>query len=433
MKKVLSVILAAIMVFSCFGVMTNAAGSSVSDATSLSFNYTYNGSLSSSSSKEFYTFTLDASSSVKITFSTPLDFAALRIYDINGETVWDSGMINHGSDAAEIVYDETIDLTYGKYYLAVYNLTFGADAKYKLTVSQKKAGETYVEPNGGNNNTIKTADSASLNKMYYGQIAKNDGKDFYRFAISKGNVTINFTHNIYAVGLFVYSADGTQVWSSGTLSNSGGVDKKSTYSKEITLNAGTYYFAIVRSSTYSGNYSFEIKGTPATAENNPSGIDLSVSKTAMTIRKGETATAVFNYTGTYSKGMKAIYDIGDDNIISIAWGAWDKELHIPVTITGLKEGTTKFTVFLVDAETNDELDSATIEITVVANEIKDPVKPEEPEKPTPPEEPTTPDEPEEPQETIDFNDFGIDDVIIIIKWIVKVIRYVVDLISQSQT
>ena len=58
MKKILSVVLAVIMVLSCFGIMTSAAGDSISAATNVTFNTTYNGTFSVASKKDFYDFSL---------------------------------------------------------------------------------------------------------------------------------------------------------------------------------------------------------------------------------------------------------------------------------------------------------------------------------------------------------------------------------------
>ncbi len=440
MKKILSVILAVVMIFSCFSILSIAAGDSIAAATNISLNTTYSDTFNSASTKNFYAFSIISSGRVRLQINSPVDYLYLFMYDEDGKTVWSSGLLQKESDADKITYVENIDLTYGSYYLSIYNKSASPEGNYSFNLTLKQSNETYIEPNQGNNNSIADADSATINRTYKGQIARNDKYDYYKFAVSSGNVALTFTHNIKNITLYVYRADGSTAWKNST-SHNGGVDTQSTYKASFSLTAGTYYFVVNGSSGNTGNYDFVLSGTSAPAENNPSGIDLSVSKTAMTIKKGESATAIFNYTGYYSGGIKALYKITEKDVISIAWGAWDRE-HIPVTIKGVAEGQITFTVLLVDSVTNEELDSTSIDITVVSDNSGAPIEPTDPSGPVFPETSTQPStdpnagttesttEPDVTDETIDFNDFGADDVIIIIKWILRAIKYLVEYISQ---
>ena len=91
--------------------------------------------------------------------------------------------INEGTKILDIYCytpNKTLYFTSGTYYLGIVrNGSRYGNYNFKLTFSS--SGESFKETNGGNNNTLSSADSISLNTDYKGQIAINDEKDFYKF------------------------------------------------------------------------------------------------------------------------------------------------------------------------------------------------------------------------------------------------------------
>ena len=52
-------------------------------------------------------------------------------------------------------------------------------------MSFSSANESFSEEDGGNNNLMTSADYVDFNKLYKGQIALNDNKDFYKFRVNE--------------------------------------------------------------------------------------------------------------------------------------------------------------------------------------------------------------------------------------------------------
>lgn len=357
MKKFLSIILASLIIFSTLSVAASAAGDSLSAATSISLNKTYSGTISNSSTKDFYSFSLSSSGRLRIKFSSSIYRLNMYIYDSDGDNIWSSGTVYCDSNTEEISYDKTVDLTAGKYYFSVVKNAYNGDYSFKLSTTS--AGESFSESNGGNNNIMGSADSISLNKTYYGQIATNDIKDFYKFSVSSGTVSIKFSSDIYRLNLYIYNSNGSQEWSSSTIYCNSSTGEIS-YNKDISLSSGTYYLAVVMNS-YTGNYNFKLSGSSSSSGS--STVNLSLSDTSVSVAKGSSTKVTCSYSGSNSNGVKISYSIGNKEIVSCSWGDWSNK-KIPITISGLEEGSTTVKISLKDSSTNEVLDSETISVTV---------------------------------------------------------------------
>lgn len=355
MKKLLSVILVAVIAFSCFTLAASAAGDSISDATSISLGTRYSSSITSSSTKDYFKFTLSNSGRINLSVSASIKYAYFYIYDASGNQVWNTGGIEWNSTTELITLNKNIDLTSGTYYFCVkQGLSHTGNYSFKITFSS--ASESFKETQGGNNNLTSTADSISLGTKYYGQIAANDTKDFYKFTVSSSStVNISVSASIKYSYYYIYDSSANQVWGSGGKEWNSSTELLS-LTKSLTLSAGTYYFCVKQGNSHTGNYNFKITSSS-------SSVNLSVSKTSVSVEKGGTATVNCSYSGSNSNGITISYSRGDKEIVSCEWGSWSNK-NIPVTINGLKEGSTTITIKLKDSKTDAVLDSEVINVTV---------------------------------------------------------------------
>ncbi len=368
MKKFLSVVLVVLILVSSLGTMASAAGDSISAATSISLNSTYNGSITSSSTIDYYKFTVSNSGRVTLKLSAEIKYAFFYIYQSTNTSsaVWSTGGKEWNSTTELIVLNNEIDLTAGTYYFCVkQGLSYTGNYSFRLDYTS--ANESFKEAEGGNNNKSSLADSISLGTKYYGQIASNDTKDFYKFTVpSSGNITLEVSAEIPYSFYYIYNSSVSEVWRSGGMSWNSSTELLS-MNKTISLSAGTYYFCVEQGLTHTGKYNFKITGPSGSGgSSGTSTINLSASKSSVTIKEGDTADITFSYTGSNSNSIKSVYSVGDKSIISCSWGSW-KSKSIPVTISGLKAGTTTLKLTLKDSVTNKVLDTETVNITVTSD------------------------------------------------------------------
>ena len=213
-QKILSVLLVLITVFGISAATTlsaSAAGSSMSNATSISFGQSYSDSITDSSTQDFYKFTMSSSGKINIKLTAYIYCSSYYIYDSNGKDVWHLTSKYWNDVSKQYDMDETVDLTSGTYYFAVKQSYGTGNYNFKMTFSS--ANESFKETTGGTNNTITAASSISTDSNYYGQIANNDDCDFYKFTLStSGSIRIKLTAYIYCSSYYIYDSNGKDVW-----------------------------------------------------------------------------------------------------------------------------------------------------------------------------------------------------------------------------
>lgn len=362
MKKVISFILASLVLFSILSVTVSAAGDIISAATSISLDKSYSGSITSSSKINSYKFILNNSGRVNLELSVGIKYAYFYIYDANADVpVWQTGGIEWNSTTELIVLDRNIDLTSGTYYFCVkQGLSYTGSYNFKLNFSS--AGESFKEPQDGNNNKTETADSINLGTRYYGQIAANDEKDYYKFTVSSSNdVTLDVSASIKYSYYYIYDSSVKEIWKSGGMTWNYTTELLS-LNKTITLSAGTYYFCVEKGNSNTGNYNFKITSA-TTPDPKPANINLSLSRKTVDLRKGETAEIVCSYTGNYHN-VTIYYSIGDKETVACKWGGWKNHINT-LAIQALAEGETTVTVGLKDSDTGEVYDYEVINVKVI--------------------------------------------------------------------
>ena len=255
MKKAVSTILVALMLFSVMAFSASAAGSSMSNATSISFGTTYNDSITDSAPQDFYKFTLSTSGRVNISLNAHFYCSNYYIYDSNGTLVWNDDCRFWDGTTEIMNMNENVDLTSGTYYFCVERNVGTGDYNFKLSFTS--ANESFKEITEGSNNSFATASTISTDKNYIGQIADNDSKDFYKFTVStSGRVNISLNAHFYCSNYYIYDSNGTLVWNDDCRFWNGTTEKMN-MNEDIVLTKGTYYFCVERN-VGTGNYNFTI-------------------------------------------------------------------------------------------------------------------------------------------------------------------------------
>lgn len=259
MKKLMkgvSALLALVIAVTVFVVPCAAAGSSISEATSVSFGNTCNDSITGSSTKDFYCFELPTSGKITLNFSAQISKVDLRIYDSDAKEIWANNNVNANSASGMISYTNNFDLTKGKYYFEVIKDT--GTGNYSFTFDFVSANETFTETGTGVDNAIVDANNIVFDNTYRGQIALIDSKDFYKFELeSSGKWSIQFNGKITATDLYLFDSNGQEIWKNNNL-NANNSTGEIAYSNSIDLTKGIYYFGIVKDYTHTGPYSFSM-------------------------------------------------------------------------------------------------------------------------------------------------------------------------------
>jgi len=217
----------------------DSSNDSFENATAITVNSSYSGELSSESSKDFYSFTLNESGKVNVGVTTTMGSTYYNIYDSSKVKVWGSSYSNG--------VNKDVHLTAGTYYFLVDKDDYYGNYQFKL--SFESAYESKSESLGNTMNTIESAPTIFLNTEYKGQLASNDEKDYYKFTLTEsGKVNVNSITTMGHTYYNIYDSSNVKVWG-GSYSN--GVDKT------VNLLAGTYYF-LVDKDDYYGNYQFKL-------------------------------------------------------------------------------------------------------------------------------------------------------------------------------
>ena len=301
LKKLTSLCLAIIMMLSIFTIApitVNAAGDSIGAATNYTLGTTVNGSLTTTSRKDVYKFTLSSSGKITLSVNAYIQTSHYYIYDSTGKEIWSSPYEDWNSTTEKMTLTDTLDLTIGTYYFSIHHHLYTGNYNFKITFAS--ANESFKESGNGTNNTISSPNSISLGSTYKGQLALTDRKDFYKFTLSSsGRITLSVNAYIYTSHYRIYDSSGNNVWKE-TYREWNSTTEKLALNETIDLTSGTYYFSIDHH-LYTGNYDFKLSFTSASESFKESG-----SGTNNTISNPNSISI-----GTKYKGQLAVNDEKD--------------------------------------------------------------------------------------------------------------------------
>lgn len=256
-KKSLAILLAVLTLLTTtsFGAISaQAAGSSIATASKISLGTSYSDTITNGA-KRFYKFTNSTSSKNTINATIYMEWIYIKIYDINGNEIW-SRNPHWNSNISQCSFKEDVFLNSGTYYLAFIQ-DGSRTGNFNFNVKASSANESFTEDFDGSNNSLLEANSISTDKTYKGQLGLIDARDFYKLNLSKsGKLTWDFNAYESYVYLKLYDVDGNEIWSRNPYWNSN--TKKITFSEDIYLTSGTYYFGVIKDGDRQTHYNFNL-------------------------------------------------------------------------------------------------------------------------------------------------------------------------------
>ena len=254
MKKAASLILALIIISASLSFAVSAAGTSISNASAISFGKTYSGVMVKDG-EDYYKFTLSSSGRIKVSLSGNLWNISAYLYSADGSQL-DKNSLGKDSNSDTLVWEESYDLVAGVYYLKFSEL-YSETGNYSFSVSFDNAQESFSENQESKNNSFERSNEINFSKTYKGQIALNDESDYYKFTLSSsGRIKVSLSGNLWNISAYLYSADGSQLDK-----NSLGKDSNSdtlVWEESYDLVAGVYYLKFSELYSETGNYSFSV-------------------------------------------------------------------------------------------------------------------------------------------------------------------------------
>ncbi len=226
---------------------------SFATARELVFGTSTAGTLSESSGRRFYRFSLSEAGRLDMGFERKpkggYDYLYIYIYDASQTQIYYARM-HDLSFTLKPVY-----LTGGDYYMMV---SEARNQTFSFVANLDTAGESFTETQDSNNDMASNASAIDLKKKYKGVLAWNDDIDYFRFQVpAEGKITFNITNAVSdKVQYGIYDASLNPVYTN--VVSAGYKD-----SRLVALKKGTYYLAVAKENVNSGtgSYTFSIDYT----------------------------------------------------------------------------------------------------------------------------------------------------------------------------
>lgn len=256
-----------------------ATNNSMQTAQSISMNTLYSGNITNSVDSRFYKFVLSESGRITIDYKAYMSCSTYVIYNSNGEKLEVSNA-NYWDNTTELYSSiDNYDLTKGIYYFCVEKYA-GKTGNFDFSMRFTSSGESFSEGEGGTNNLMSSANNIDFLKLYKGQIASNDDKDFYKFFLQQEcKIKLVYEAQISCSTYYIFDNNGTKI----EVSNANywnDTSKRFISTKYIDLDRGTYYFCVEKYAGKTGNYSFSLSQSVATIKLNKDSLTLAKNKTS---------------------------------------------------------------------------------------------------------------------------------------------------------
>ncbi|MBQ7541293.1 MAG: InlB B-repeat-containing protein [Clostridia bacterium] len=242
MKKLISLILAAVLLCPALAFWVEAAGNDILSATPMAVDKEYSGSISKANPADYYKFSLSASGRIRVKVSAQMKQARLFIYDEERKEVFRDYRIADKLTNM-ILIDDVLDLVCGTYFFR-FSEWEGYAGTYSFSIPFESADESFKETQATTDNLITTANEIQTGKSYRGQIAKNDSVDYYRFSVPcEQKLPILVTAYFDCASFHIYASDHKEVFCSYQCKPDALTGSVELISSK-TLPEGTYYFCV---------------------------------------------------------------------------------------------------------------------------------------------------------------------------------------------
>ena len=261
MKRLFSLFIAFILLCETIvgGCPQNVKAEAIGNYISYTLGTTAAGKFTEDTNKQYYKFTLSTSGCINITGFAYMSYIDVGIYDINANNVFEKRLYCN-STTQIITIDEDEYLTSGTYYMRLYNNS--ETDSYNFNIKFTSSNETYLETNGGSNNSFTTANEVKTDgTVYNAQLAWNDEKDFWKVKLDKsGSIKFDSTFfNISSVDWNIYDDKGNELLDETEYADS--VTENIVINEKIYLASGTYYIVISKRNENYGRYQFTLNFT----------------------------------------------------------------------------------------------------------------------------------------------------------------------------
>ena len=240
----------------------NGTNNSFDTASNISVNQSYKGQIALNDGKDYYKFELKESSKVNLKISANIEGSNYYLYDSKENEIWKKTAQYWDENNNIMNINEDIYLNSGTYYFLV-DKYFDYEGTYTFSTTATSAEETFPELENGTNNSFDTASNISVNQSYKGQIALNDGKDYYKFELKESSkVNLKISANIEGSNYYLYDSNENEIWKK-TAQYWDKDNNIMNINEDIYLNSGTYYFLVDKYFDYEGTYTFSTTATSA--------------------------------------------------------------------------------------------------------------------------------------------------------------------------
>ena len=234
-------------------------------ATTINVNTSYSDNLTDSSDVNWYKFTLSDDGAISLEFThdyleSSTSFWKAYLYDSS-----QNELAGYSFAGNTTTYTQgQIGVPAGSYYLKIVDSSY-SDANYniKINFTQSNGWETEF------NDDYSSADSISVNSVYYGSLRTSSDTDWYKFTLdADGYISLTFTHDFLESNNSFWKAYLYDSSQNELVNYSYKGDTSSYVGEKIAAPTGIYYLKIVDSSysdlTYNLKINFDTKSdTPS--------------------------------------------------------------------------------------------------------------------------------------------------------------------------
>lgn len=295
---------------------------SLTVANAMNVNQTYKGTIADSSDNDVYKITLPTDGSVTLTVKQkPGAQWYAHIQDKNGE-IFES-VYTDDSELVEGYAKTQVGLPKGTYYIKISDYDYSYNHPYEIKASF--SASTVYEKEF--NNSLSTANSMKLNKMYNGRLSHSSDKDVFKFTVPMdGNVS-----------LYMKQSPGASWY--GHIQNSSGDEYMYMYTSSddlvsgyavsrLWLKKGTYYFVM---SNYYDSYDLPYEFKISMKSNS-----LSASKIKVSNNKGKSDSV--SVSGVANGDVVKIYNASSKGTVLATKEATGSSVSLSIKQLGEKSG-----------------------------------------------------------------------------------------------
>ncbi len=232
------------------------ANSSMEYANSITIGDTIRGMISMTDEYDYYKFEVSSYQLFRFEVKSYVSSFIFRIYDGNGNKVFDSGDIKVDSEKNYKKVSEELDLDSGTYYICFTNTgdTGAYTGTYEIETKGTAANYTETE----HNDTRDQANDIALPTEIRGRIGFGDEWDYYRFSVTAGgNLNVDVKSYLEKYIVRVYDSNGKLVFDEELDRKSGEKYRYDGFNVKLE-NSGTYYLCFTNRESCKGDYTIAL-------------------------------------------------------------------------------------------------------------------------------------------------------------------------------